>query len=209
MEPYAIPVAPAGADGSADATGAADAGGCDGDQEAVLVMPDNEGVAAAGVLFDVFASAGAAEPGAVPTRDDAAVDEIVCAGEGDSADNGFDHDADAGSAIADVDAAGAGGMARCLPAGDGAVSPACFAAACQAVPVTPPADAAFDVSEAAATGNASASGHVGVAAIDEAGRGAVGATCWADFTTSRAACVSCFVSTDTAVSAGGVDCDWI
>ncbi|WP_282960206.1 hypothetical protein [Burkholderia territorii] len=37
---------------------------------------------------------------------------------------------------------------------------------------------------AAATGVASASGDVAAAAIDEAGRGAVGATCWTGFTTS-------------------------
>lgn len=182
-------MAPAGGDGSVDATGAADAGGCDGDQEAVLVMPGTDAVAAAGVLFDVFAGAGAAEPGAVPTRDDVSVAGIVCAAEECSADNGFDHDADAvtltdaGSAIVEVDAAGVGGMARCAPAGDGAVSPACVVAACQAVPV-----AAFDVPAAigvaAATGVASASGHVGAAAFDEAGRGAVGATCWTGFTTS-------------------------
>ncbi|CAG9242309.1 hypothetical protein BDI4_1170002 [Burkholderia diffusa] len=183
-------MAPTVADGSADTTGAADAEGCDGDQAAVLVMPENEGVAAAGVLFDVFVGAGAraAEPGVVPTRDDAEVAGIVCAAEEDVADNGFAHDADAGSAIAEIDAADAGGMADGVPAADGAVSPACFAAACQAVPVTAPAGAVVDVSEAAgvaaATGMASASGHVGVAATDEAGRGVVGATCWTGFTTS-------------------------
>ncbi|HDR8861787.1 TPA: hypothetical protein QDA74_005580 [Burkholderia territorii] len=52
-------MARAGAVGSGDATDATDAGGCDGDQEAVLVMAGNDGVAAAGVLFDAFTGVGA------------------------------------------------------------------------------------------------------------------------------------------------------
>lgn len=217
LETYEVAVAPAGAASSAGATDATDAGGCDGDQAAVLVTAGDDGVVAAGVLFDAFAGVGAAAPGAVPTRDDAEVAAIACAAAEGSADNGFDHDADAvtltgaGSAVAKVDAADALGIARCVSAGDGAVSPACVVAACRAVPVAASAGAMFDVSAAvgiaAATGVASATRDVGAAAIDEAGRGAVGAACCSGFTTSRAASVSCFVSTDTAVPTDGADRD--
>lgn len=117
---------------------ATDAAGCDSEPEAVFVTPANEGVAASGVLFDVFAGAGAgagagaAEPGVVPMGDGVPATGAVCATAKGSADNGFDHDAgaaestDADSALAKVDAvaaADATGVARCVSAGNGAVSP--------------------------------------------------------------------------------------
>ncbi|EDT41533.1 hypothetical protein [Burkholderia ambifaria] len=197
---------------------ATDAAGCDSEPDAVFVTPTNEGVAASGVLFDVFAGAGAAAPGAVPICDGAPVIGAVCGAANGSADNGFDHDAgaaestEAGSTFAEVDAADAGGAACCASEGTGAVSPACFSAAFQTVPVTASAGAASDAAKgavvAAATGIASADGRIGVAAIDEAGRGVPGATCWTGFTSSRGACACCFASTDMPVSPGGVDCGW-
>ncbi|WP_249183893.1 hypothetical protein [Burkholderia ambifaria] len=153
------PTADVGTDAATDATG------CESEPEAVFITPANEGVAASGVSFDVFIGADAAEPGAVPMCDGVPATRVVCAAAKGSADNGFDHDAgaaestEAGSALAKVDAADAG-VARCVSAGNGAVSPACFSAAFQAVPVTASASAAFDAAKgaavAAATGIASA-----------------------------------------------------
>lgn len=209
---------------------ATDAAGCDSEPEAVFVTLANEGVAASGVLFDVFIGAGAAAPGAIPMWDGMPATGAVCAAAKGSADNGFDHDAgaaestDADSALAKVDAADAAdavdavdavdaaGVARCVSAGNGAVSPACFSAAFQTVPVTVSASVAFDAAKgavvAAATAIASPDGRIGVAAIDEAGRGVPGATCWTGFTSSGVARVSCLASTDKPVSAGGADCGW-
>ncbi|WP_227739426.1 hypothetical protein [Burkholderia ambifaria] len=149
------------------ADAAADAAGCDSEPDAVFVMPANEGVAASGVLFDVFAGVGAAEPDVVPMCDGVPATGAVCAAAKGSADSGFDHDVgaaeltDAGSALAKVDAEDAdAGVARCVSAGNGAVSPACFSGAFQTVPVTASASAVFDAAKgavvAAATGIASA-----------------------------------------------------
>lgn len=194
---------------------ATDAAGCDSEPEAAFVMPANEGVAASGVLFDVFAGAGTAEPDVVPMCDGVPATGAVGAAAKGSADSGFDHDAgaaestEAGSMLAKVGAADAG-VARCVSAGKGAVSPVGFSGAFQTVPVTVSASAAFDAAKgavvAAATGIASAGVRIGVAAIDEAGRGALGATCWTGFTSFRFACACCFASTDTPVSAAGADC---
>nr|WP_235879275.1 hypothetical protein [Burkholderia sp. USMB20] len=197
---------------------AAAAAFCAAAKGCAVVMPANAGAAATGVLFGVFAGTGAAEPDALPTGDDASAAEVVCAPAKGSADKGFDHDAeegaastDAGSMTAVAGAAGAGGVARCMPAGNGAVSLPCFAVACQTVPVTAPAGAVFDAAEAtvvtAATGIASARGCVGVAAIDEAERGG-GVTGRTGFTTSCVACACSFATIDTSVSASAVACDW-
>ncbi len=81
--------------------------------------------------------------------------------------------------------AGAGDVARCTSAGTGAVSPACVTAALGTVPGRVPAGAGFDAASAAvgtaATGVASATVRAGVAVVDEAGRGAVGAACSTGF----------------------------
>jgi len=148
---------------------ATDAAGCDSEPEAVFVMPANEGVAASGVLFDVFAGVGAAEPDVVPMCDGVLATGAVCRAAKGSADSGFDHDVgaadspDAGSALAKVDAEDTdadAGVARCVSADKGAVSPVCFSGAFQTVPVTVSASVVFDAAKgaavAAATGIASA-----------------------------------------------------
>lgn len=160
------PSADVGTDAAADA---ADAAGCDSEPDAVFVTPANEGVAASGVLFDVFAGVGTAEPDVVPMCDGVPATGAVGAAAKGSADSGFDHDAgasestDAGSALAKVDAEDAdadAGVARCVSAGNGAVSPACFSGAFQTVPVTASASVVFDAAKgaavAAATGIAAA-----------------------------------------------------
>ena len=220
VELYTVPVIPVAADGATEAADIVDAAGCDGEPEAVFVMPANEGVAATGVWFDACAVADAAEPVMLPTGDDAPVAEDVGAAANGSADNGLDHDADAGvsteagSAIAavDVSRADAGGAARCVSAGQRVASPAGFTAAFQTAPVTASAGVGFAaarvaVAAAAAAGIASASGRVGVAAIDEAGRGAVGAACSTGFRPSSATCAFCFASADTMASDESAGCD--
>ena len=175
-----------------------------------------------------MACAGVAGTGATTGDDVPAVEEVGAAAKG-RADNGLDHGAEAaalaeaGSATAEVDGAGAaliaGVVGRCVLVDSGTASATrsatFFTAASffQTVPVTVWAGAVLDAARAvaaAATGIASASERAGVSATGATGRGEGVATCSAafapftPFTPSRGLCAE---SADTTVSAERAGCD--